>query len=249
MYESIIFVAWGAMLFALVFEGVYRSRWFLATSLPLAVVSLILADNLPILNGAIDPLVPVLRNNMWLTCHVLTITLGYAAFLLAMGLGHLNLALYFFAANRPALMKTMSNFLYRAVQVGTLFLAVGTLLGGVWASYSWGRFWGWDPKETWALIALIGYLAILHGRFIGWFKDFGLAVGSILGFLLVLMAWYGVNYVLGTGLHSYGFGSGGYGWIGGFLGFEGLVLVATTLRYRALRPPARTIPVGTLQAV
>jgi cytochrome c-type biogenesis protein CcsB len=232
MYESVIWVAWGAMLFALIFEVVYRARYFAVCASALAIICLILADNVPILDGSIEPLVPVLRDNMWLTIHVLTITLGYAAFLLAMGIGHLNLGLYFFAPSRAALLKTFSLFLYRALQVGTLFLAVGTMLGGVWASYSWGRFWGWDPKETWALIALLGYLAVLHGRMVGWFKDFGTAVGSLLGFLLVLMAWYGVNFVLGTGLHSYGFGSGGYAYVGGFVGFEILVIVGALVRYR-----------------
>jgi cytochrome c-type biogenesis protein CcsB len=232
MYETVIFVAWGGVLFALIFEAVYKVRYFAATAAGLGVLCLILADNVPILDGAISPLVPVLRDNMWLTVHVLTIMLGYAAFTLAMGLGHLNLGLYFFAPARVALLKSLSLFLYRALQVGTLFLAVGTLLGGVWASYSWGRFWGWDPKETWALIALLGYLAILHGRFVGWIRDFGLAVGSILGYLLVLMAWYGVNFVLGTGLHSYGFGSGGYTYIGGFVLFEAVVIAAALFRRR-----------------
>jgi cytochrome c-type biogenesis protein CcsB len=242
MYESVIWVAWGAVLFALVFETVYRSRYFAACASGLAVVCLILADNVPILDGSIEPLVPVLRDNMWLTLHVLTITLGYAAFLLAMGIGHVYLGLYFLAPHRSALLKTMSMFLYRSLQVGTLLLAVGTLLGGVWASYSWGRFWGWDPKETWALIALLGYLAVLHGRFAGWFREFGMAVGSIVGFLLVLMAWYGVNFILGTGLHSYGFGAGGYAWIGGFVAFEALVIVAAFVRkHRGAPAPAAAL--------
>jgi cytochrome c-type biogenesis protein CcsB len=232
MYETVIFVAWGGVLFALIFEAIYKARYFAATAAGLGTLCLILADNVPILDGAIAPLVPVLRDNMWLTIHVLTIMLGYAAFTLAMGLGHLNLGLYFFAPGKVSLLKSLSLFLYRALQVGTLFLAVGTLLGGVWASYSWGRFWGWDPKETWALIALLGYLAILHGRFLGWIKDFGLAVGSILGYLLVLMAWYGVNFVLGTGLHSYGFGSGGYTYIAGFVLFELAVIGAALMRRR-----------------
>jgi ABC-type transport system involved in cytochrome c biogenesis permease subunit len=243
MYESVVWVAFGGMLFALIFEAVYRARIFAACASALAVVCLILADNVPILNGSIEPLVPVLRDNMWLTIHVLTITLGYAAFTLAMGIGHLNLGLYFFRPGEAVLFKDLSRFLYRALQVGTLFLAVGTLLGGVWASYSWGRFWGWDPKETWALIATLGYLAILHGRFAGWIKDFGMAVGSLLGYLLVLMAWYGVNFVLGTGLHSYGFGSGGYWYVGGFVAFELLVITAALMRRRSelqkhLQPPA-----------
>jgi ABC-type transport system involved in cytochrome c biogenesis permease subunit len=179
----------------------------------------------------------VLRDNMWLTLHVLTITLGYAAFLLAAGLGHVSLALHALAPGRSALIRSLSTFLYRSLQAGTLLLAAGTLLGGVWASYSWGRFWGWDPKETWALIALLGYLALLHGRFLGWFRDFGIAVGSILGFLGVLMAWYGVNYVLGTGLHSYGFGTGGLGYALAFVAAELVVIAAAVLR----RPAAATL--------
>jgi ABC-type transport system involved in cytochrome c biogenesis permease subunit len=240
MYESVIFVSWGAVLFALAFEAAYRVRYFAACASGLSVLLLILADSIPILDGSIEPLVPVLRDNMWLTVHVLTITLGYAAFFLGVALGHLNLALYFFAPGRRELLRTLSLFLYRALQAGTLFLAAGTLLGGVWASYSWGRFWGWDPKETWALIALLTYLAILHGRFLGWIRDFGLAVGALLGGLTVLMAWYGVNFILGTGLHSYGFGSGGYAYVGGFVAFEVAVITAAFLRVRAARIPAPT---------
>jgi len=243
MYESVVWVAFGAVLFALVFEAVYKVRIFAACASALAVVCLLLADNVPILDGSISPLVPVLRDNMWLTIHVLTITLGYAAFTLAMGIGHLNLGLYFFRPGEAVLFKNLSRFLYRALQVGTLFLAVGTLLGGVWASYSWGRFWGWDPKETWALIATLGYLAILHARMTGWIKDFGMAVGSLLCYLLVLMAWYGVNFVLGTGLHSYGFGSGGYWYVGGFVAFEMTVIVAALLRRRSeLHKQAPSLP-------
>ena len=105
--------------------------------------------------------------------------------------------------------KPLSNFIYRAMQVGVLLIAAGTILGGVWADYSWGRFWGWDPKEVWALITLLVYLVPLHGRFAGWVNTFGLVVASIVCFLSVVMAWYGVNFVLGVGLHSYGFVEGG----------------------------------------
>ena len=105
--------------------------------------------------------------------------------------------------------KPLSNFIYRAMQVGVLLIAAGTILGGVWADYSWGRFWGWDPKEVWALITLLVYLVPLHGRFAGWVNTFGLVVASVVCFLSVVMAWYGVNFVLGVGLHSYGFTEGG----------------------------------------
>ena len=105
--------------------------------------------------------------------------------------------------------KPLSNFIYRAMQVGVLLVAAGTILGGVWADVSWGRFWGWDPKEVWALITLLVYLVPLHGRFAGWVSTFGLVASSVVCFLSVLMAWYGVNFVLGVGLHSYGFSDAG----------------------------------------
>lgn len=108
-----------------------------------------------------------------------------------------------------AKIKPLSNFIYRAMQVGVLLVAAGTILGGVWADYSWGRFWGWDPKEVWALIVLLVYLVPLHGRFAGWVNTFGLVASSVVCFMSVMMAWYGVNFVLGVGLHSYGFVEGG----------------------------------------
>jgi hypothetical protein len=114
------------------------------------------------------------------------------------------------AMQRTAMIvKPLSNFVYRTMQVGVLLIAAGTILGGVWADYSWGRFWGWDPKEVWALTTLLVYLIPLHGRFAGWISSFNLVVASVVCFLSVVMAWYGVNFVLGVGLHSYGFVEGG----------------------------------------
>lgn len=111
--------------------------------------------------------------------------------------------------NTASKIKPLSTFIYRAMQVGVLLVAAGTILGGVWADYSWGRFWGWDPKEVWALIVLLVYLIPLHGRFAGWVNTFGLVAASVVCFMSVMMAWYGVNFVLGVGLHSYGFVEGG----------------------------------------
>jgi ABC-type transport system involved in cytochrome c biogenesis permease subunit len=105
--------------------------------------------------------------------------------------------------------KPLANFIYRTMQVGVLLIAAGTILGGVWADYSWGRFWGWDPKEVWALITLLIYLIPLHGRFAGWINTFYLVAASVFCSMSVVMAWYGVNFVLGVGLHSYGFVEGG----------------------------------------
>lgn len=210
MYESVIWVSWGALLFSLILFAIYRSSLILLASTLLATLGLLVADLLPAaLDPSITPLEPVLRSNLWLTVHVLTITLSYGVFLLAFGLGHAQLFIYAFAPQKKDSLQALNNFLYRSLQVGVILLASGTILGGVWANYSWGRFWGWDPKETWALIALLGYLILLHGRYAGWIKPFGLALGAVLAFSGILMAWYGVNFVLARGLHSYGFGGGG----------------------------------------
>ncbi|MGE0489886.1 MAG: cytochrome c biogenesis protein [Vulcanimicrobiota bacterium] len=233
MYESVIWVAFGAVLFSLIFEYFYKARNYVLASTGAAVICLILADSLPaVLDPSIKPLTPVLRNNFWLTVHVLTITLGYAAFLLSLGLGHMTLVKYAFRPDQEDSLKALNQALYKSIQVGVLFLAAGTILGGVWANYSWGRFWGWDPKEVWALIALLGYLAILHGRYAGWLREFGMAAWSVIAFLGVLMAWYGVNYVLGAGLHSYGFGTGGYQYVSIYVLVECAFVAAMTLRYR-----------------
>jgi len=245
MYESVIWVAFGTVLFALIFETIYRTRWILVGAVPVAVVSLILADSQPVaLDRSIQPLVPVLQSNFWLTTHVLTITLSYAAFLLAVGVAHIALGHVIF---RRTPSPAIYNYIYRTLQVGVLLLAIGTILGGVWANYSWGRFWDWDPKETWALVALLAYLVILHGRLAGRWGGFGLAVGSILGFITIVMAWYGVNFVLGVGLHSYGFGSGGFGYAMGYVAFElSFIALAVFRKYTApknsKRKPSMAIP-------
>ena len=140
----------------------------------------------------------------------------------------------------------MHFWLYRVLQLGVLLLAAGTILGGVWANYSWGRFWGWDPKETWALIALLCYITTLHGRLAGWWSEFGLVVASVVCFLAVLMAWYGVNFVLGKGLHSYGFGIGGETYVGTFVVADLLFVAFAIWRYRSSKrlPITREEPVA-----
>jgi ABC-type transport system involved in cytochrome c biogenesis permease subunit len=231
MYESVIWVAFGTILFALIFETIYKAGSFLLGAVPVAVASLILADSQPvILDHSIHPLTPVLRDNFWLSTHVLSITLSYAAFALSLGVAHIALA-QVIAGRKPT--ATLYTYLYKTLQVGVLLLAVGTILGGVWANYSWGRFWDWDPKETWALTALLGYLFLLHGRISGLWGGFGLAVGSVIAFMSVLMAWYGVNFVLGAGLHSYGFGTGGFSLVAIFVGCELLFVLLSLWRKSA----------------
>ncbi len=234
MYESIIWVSFAVSFFGMIFFARYRTPVYLLAALPVTLIALLLVHQMPIaMPSSIDPLVPVLRDNFWLTIHVLTITLSYAAFALAMGFGHILLWRY---ARNPAVASAdapMHFWLYRVLQLGVLLLAAGTILGGVWANYSWGRFWGWDPKETWALIALLCYILTLHGRLAGWWTEFGLVVASVVCFLAVLMAWYGVNFLLGKGLHSYGFGIGGETYVATFVIADLLFVAFAIWRYRA----------------
>ncbi|VTS06473.1 cytochrome c biogenesis protein [Tuwongella immobilis] len=210
MYETVIFVAFMSALFAMILELVYRKGVIAIAGSLVATIALVLADQTPLtLDPKISPLVPVLRSNFWLIIHVLTIVASYAGGTLAWGLANVSLMLLVFGKPEKDTLKTLSTFIYRAMQIAVLLLAAGTFLGGWWAAYSWGRFWGWDPKETWALISLICYVIPLHARYIGWVKDFGLAISAVICYAAILMCWYGVNFVLGAGLHSYGFGGGG----------------------------------------
>ena len=234
MYESVVWVAMGTVLFGLLFYAIYRNRLMLLSALPVSFLCLLLVRSLPVAMPArLDPLVPVLRDNFWLTVHVLTITLSYAAFALALGFAHVILWRYIRRPETADTLRPLHDWLYRMMFVGLILLAAGTILGGVWANYSWGRFWGWDPKETWALIALLMYVVAIHGKMAGWWGDFGLAVAAIVNFSGIIMAWYGVNYVLGAGLHSYGFGVGGEEYILAYLALEAAYVAVAVYRHRS----------------
>ena len=148
-------------------------------------------------------------------------------------IGNIALGFHLRRPANEAAIAVLSKVTYQFLQAGVLLLIIGTFLGASWADYAWGRFWGWDPKEVWALITLLGYLALLHARRIGWVGDFGMAAFSVLCFTLILMAWYGVNFVLGTGLHSYGFGGGGQGYVLAAVALQFLYVGAATLRVAA----------------
>ena len=165
MYESIIWVSFAVSVFGMIFFARYRTPVYLLAALPATCLALLLVHQMPIaMPASIDPLVPVLRDNFWLTIHVLTITLSYAAFLLACAFGHILLFRY---ARNPREARTdapMHFWLYRVIQLGVLLLAAGTILGGVWANYSWGRFWGWDPKENGALMIVLWTALLFHAK-------------------------------------------------------------------------------------
>ncbi len=199
---------------------------------------------------------PVLRDNFWLFVHVLTITASYAAGALAWGVANISLGYYLLSSYRregdavlpPSSVAPLAQYAYKATQVAVLLLAAGTILGALWADKAWGHFWSWDAKEVWSLLTLLAYMAILHARHIGWAGNFGMAFGSVLGATFILMAWYGVNFLLPAGKHSYGSGGAGGQWyVGLFVLLNWLFVLAATIRYHAIvgrAPTGSTTPAG-----
>jgi ABC-type transport system involved in cytochrome c biogenesis permease subunit len=209
MYESVIYVALGAAVLGLVLAIVYPGRILLAAAAAVSALALVLADNCPVaMDPSLQPLTAILRSNYWLIIHVMTVTASYAAFALAWIIGNVALGYYLFRSKDRATLDTLLRVIYWTLLIGVLLLEVGTVLGAMWADKSWGRFWSWDRKEVWALISLLIYLAVLHGRAAGWVGGRGLAALSAVGFALVLMAWYGVNLMGGGSLHTYGLTGG-----------------------------------------
>jgi cytochrome c-type biogenesis protein CcsB len=229
MYESLVFMGWGAIALGLATEAVYRKRFLALAAGLMGFICLAFAENLP-LDSAINPLVPVLAHTYWLSVHVMTVMLSYSAFALAMVLGHVMLFFEVFQRDKIASLSALSRLLYKTFQVGLLFLAAGIIFGAIWANESWGRYWGWDPKETWSLITFFVYLAIIHARFAGWLHHFGLAAAAILGFLAVVMTYYGVNFILAAGMHAYGFSEGGQFFVALFAVTEIAIVVAAYFR-------------------
>jgi cytochrome c-type biogenesis protein CcsB len=205
MYESMITVAWGVVLFAL-FKYRGPSGKILPPAAAFIGFSSLFIASLNALDPGIEPLVPALQS-YWLNIHVIVVLLGYASATLAAVLGHIWLVNDAFRPKTAKkLMGGIYNAIYKMVQLSVLFLIVGILLGSVWAHSAWGRYWGWDPKETWALLTWMYYLGLIHAGYAGRLRERGMAIATVIGFLLVLMTYYGVNYFL-SGLHTYASGN------------------------------------------
>ncbi len=139
------------------------------------------------------------------------------------------------AMRAPQACTRLAGYTYRALQIAVLLLAAGTILGAMWGDVAWGRFWGWDPKEVWALVTLLVYMVILHGRHLGWVGEFGIVFAAVAGFGSIVMAWYGVNFVLGSGLHAYASGAGGQVWVGAAALVNLLLVLGAAVRYLSAR--------------
>jgi ABC-type transport system involved in cytochrome c biogenesis permease subunit len=256
MFESLLFLSWGMGAFAILAMLGTRDRTVPLTASVMGAVALLLADCLP-LDHFIRPIAPVLQDTIWMSIHVPIIMVSYSVLALAMLIAHAQLVIMAAAPQRRRLIDAADSLHYWYVHVGSVLLIAGIITGSMWAASSWGRYWGWDPKEVWSLVAFLGYLAIMHVRIerekVPWWMylvgavlavavfailavkltppstgkflalavaagatalfvlsrgQFATAVKSILAFWLIIMTYVGVNYVLGIGLHSYGFGTG-----------------------------------------
>jgi cytochrome c-type biogenesis protein CcsB len=206
MFESLLFLAWGVGLFAVVAFLFIRNRLLVLNASAGAALTMALADLLPI-DGFIHPVAPVLSGTPWLAIHVPIIMVSYAVLALGVIIAHMQIAFGGLSPQRTDLIDKMADLNYWYMLVGSILLIAGIMTGSIWAASSWGRYWGWDPKEVWSLVAFLAYMAILHGRVDRILGPFGVAAISIVAFQTILMTYLGVNYVLGTGLHAYGFGN------------------------------------------
>jgi ABC-type transport system involved in cytochrome c biogenesis permease subunit len=231
MYETVMFSGFGALVIASIITLYRKEIAFVIAGLAYNVLCLMMmkfANSM--LDPGISPLVPVLRDNFWLSTHVTTVILSYAALALSWLLANSILIRSALGKLTPEEHRYQVDLTYTCIKFGVVLLSGGVILGGVWADYSWGRFWGWDPKETWSLIVLLVYMAILHGKYSSWIpprRFIPLVAGA---FMTVMMAWFGVNYILATGLHSYGFSEGGAIFLGSFFLLQIALLVVTQMR-------------------
>jgi cytochrome c-type biogenesis protein CcsB len=207
-YESMIFVAWVTILAGLIF--VKRSGYAMALTAILSALALMVAG-MSNMNPEITNLVPVLKSP-WLTIHVAVIMAGYGFLGLASIMGLMNVAVYasLTGKNKDRLGEVIlqvSRVNHMTLIVGLYFMTAGVFLGGVWANESWGRYWGWDPKETWALITVLVYAFVTHMHNIPGLRGrFAFNLASFFSYSSVMMTYFGVNYFLG-GMHSYASGS------------------------------------------
>ncbi len=207
MYESLIFFSWAIVLVYIIVDIRYHQRTIGVIASPLAAIAIAVTSLIPGAQSDLRPLMPALQSN-WLAIHVITCFLGYAAFAIAFGIS----VAYMIQLNRessprgPIAWLPSSQILdeinYQSVVIGFPLLTLGIITGAAWASYAWGSYWSWDPKETWSLITWFIYAAFLHARYAHDWRGKKIAFFSIVGFCAVIFTYFGVNFLL-SGLHSY----------------------------------------------
>jgi ABC-type transport system involved in cytochrome c biogenesis permease subunit len=258
LYSSAIFIGWAAVLLGLFLERIFQGGIGLVCAGLIGFITLNIAHHLalqdlwaaPGRGDTMEMLRAVLDTNVWLSTHVVVVTLGYASMFVAGLLAIIYIVRGFFTRSlTPELGQTLARMVYGIVCFATLFSFVGTILGGIWADQSWGRFWGWDPKENGALLIVLWNAMILHARWGGMIKERGLMAMAVFGNMVTSFSWFGVN-MLGIGLHSYGFMDAAFRWLMFFDATQvALIILALTPQrhwasFKAAAAPAAP-PTGT----
>lgn len=213
LYSSAVFIGWGAVVLGIILERIFKGGVGLVASGLIGFTTLIIAHHLAMSGDTMEMLRAVLDTNLWLSTHVVVITIGYSSMFVAGLLAVIYIIRGVFTRSLSADMaKALGRMVYGIVCFATLASFVGTILGGIWADQSWGRFWGWDPKENGALLIVLWNAIILHARWGGLIRERGLMVMAIFGNIVTSFSWFGVN-MLGIGLHSYGFMDKAFYWL------------------------------------
>jgi ABC-type transport system involved in cytochrome c biogenesis permease subunit len=227
LYSSALFVGWGSVGLCLILEKFYRNAIGSVAAGIIGFITLLIAHHLSLSGDTLEMMRAVLDTNLWLATHVVVVTTGYAATFLA---GFLALIYVLRGVLTKSLDKStatsLARMVYGIVCFATLCSLVGTVLGGIWADQSWGRFWGWDPKENGAVMIVLWNAVILHARWGGLVKQRGLMCLALFGNIITSWSWFGTN-MLGVGLHSYGFMDAAFYWLIAFVASQlGLIALA-----------------------
>lgn len=248
LYSSAIFIGWGAVVLGWVLERFYKDGIGIAVATVVGFLSLVVAHNLAQGGDTMEMMRAVLDTNFWLATHVVVITLGYSSTFVAGFLALVYIVRGVFTSTLSAsIAKGLTRMVYAIVCFSTLFSFIGTVLGGIWADQSWGRFWGWDPKENGALMIVLWNALILHLRWGGMIRERGLMNCALVGNIITSWSWFGVN-MLGIGLHSYGFMDAAFKWLMLFVGSQLLLIAIGSLPLSMWRSFRGSIPPPTPKA-
>ena len=237
LYSSAVFVGFIAVLLSVILERLFRNGVASAVAGIAGFTSLVIAHNLSGSGDTMEMMRAVLDSNFWLSTHVVSITIGYSATFLA-GLLAIIFIIRGVCTNRldDATARILPRMVYGIVAFALLFSFVGTVLGGIWADQSWGRFWGWDPKENGALMIVIWNAIVLHARWGRMVERRGLMVVTVFGNVITAWSWFGTN-MLGIGLHAYGFMDKAFLWLMIFIASQIVIMLAGMLPANYWRSP------------
>jgi ABC-type transport system involved in cytochrome c biogenesis permease subunit len=242
LYSAAVFIGWGSCLLGMILERIYKGAIGLVVAGGIGFVTLIIAHHLALNGDTMEMLQAVLDTNLWLSTHVVVVTTGYSSMFVAGLLAIIYIVRGLFTRTlTPETAKALGRMVYGIVCFATLFSFVGTILGGIWADQSWGRFWGWDPKENGALLIVLWNATILHARWGGLIKERGLMAMAVFGNIVTSFSMFGVN-MLGVGLHSYGWMDKAFPWLMAFDASQVALIVLALLPRRFWASFKGTIP-------